>query len=455
MYAVSLANSFGMIQLLLIAIEAHIRLEQDPLDPSKHPRLRTNLGQVAAMFGFLQRGQPELGPVITRALALWPEPLRDSALRAAADPEGFWNQETWAEAWNCLEENLIDRPFGDLGPRRLVSWWGLGIQWSASFLNTYVATPAAEQFIAQFQLALCSLAQEDVALAPTQVTFDIDVRQRKSLKLTHAPSPRGGLIFSLSLPSYSDAPDDWKYALTAIATILRFCSLLSEEKFRAVFEHAMPDVPEQMFIARPYSELYREFVPPQLFLQEIRRSSAPFQDGMPFKLKEVSELAWTDGLGPTYSEREALESVRLRYIRLLNCVGVTARRLAQDTSTRGVLLGMHNRGIKDWEILSIIGNIAMNLRLGFTETEEIDDELIARGKAACEITETVQTALDPSAFTPELFASHETAFLAAHMDAWQLRPLAGFFDQAAFEQFMTVRYRMREDDLPHEDIFGW
>jgi hypothetical protein len=36
-----------------------------------------------------------------------------------------------------------------------------------------------------------------------------------------------------------------------------------------------------------------------------------------------------------------------------------------------------------------------------------------------------------------------------------LRPHAGFFDQAAFEQFMTVRYRMREDDVPHEDIFGW
>jgi hypothetical protein len=322
-------------------------------------------------------------------------------------------------------------------------------------LNTYVATLAAEQFIAEFFLALSSLAQEDLALAPTQVTFDIDVRQRKSLKMTHAPSPGGGLIFSISLPSYSDAPDDWKYVLTAISTIFRFCSLLPEEKFRAVFEHTMPAVPEQMFIVRPYSELYREFVPPQFFLQEIRRSATPFQDGMPFKLKEVSELAWTDGLGPTYSEREALESVRLRYIRLINCVGVTARRLAQDTSTRAILFGMHNRGIKDWEILAIIGNIAMNLRLRIAETEEIDDELITRGNAAFDITETVETALDPSAFTPELFASHETVFLAAHMGSWQLRSLAGLFDQAAFEQYMTVRYRMREDDLPHEDIFGW
>jgi hypothetical protein len=243
--------------------------------------------------------------------------------------------------------------------------------------------------------------------------------------------------------------------LVAIATVFRICSLLPEEKFRAIIEHALPAVPEQIFVARPYSELYREFVPAQLFFHKIRRSSAPFQDRMPFKLKEVSELAWTEGLGPTYSEREALESVRLRYIRLTDCVGVTARRLTQDISTRGILLEMHNRGKKDWEILSLIGNIAMNWRLGLAETEEIDAEMITRGKVAFEITETVETALDPSAFTPELFASYETVFLAAHMDSWQLRPFARFFDQTAFEKFMTVRYRMREDDLPHEDIFGW
>jgi hypothetical protein len=444
-----------MIQLLLIAIDAHVRLDQDPLDPLKHPRLQTNLAEVAAMLGLLQRGQPELKPTITRALALWPEPLRDSVIQAAADPEGFWNQGTWAEAWSHLEEVLIDRPFGDLGPRRSVSWRGLGIRWVARFSNTHIVTPAAEQFIAEFQIALSSLAQEDLALVPTQVTFDIDVHRGKALKLTPAPgSARGGPIFSVSLPSCNNVPPDSR-RVSAIATVFRICSLLPEQKFRAVFEHAMPAFAEGFFIVRPYSELYHEFVPSQLFLRGIRRSSAPFQDEMPFTVKEVSELAWIGGLGPTYSEREALESVRLRYDKLINCAGVTARRLAQDTSTRGILLGMHNRGMKDWEILSIIGNIAMNLRLGLADTEVVDDDLITLGKATFEITETVETALDPSDFTPELFASHETHFLAAHMGSWQLPCRAGFFDQAAFEQFMTVRYRMRDDDLPHEDIFGW
>jgi hypothetical protein len=365
-----------MIQLLLIAIAAHVRLDQDPLDPWKHPRLHTNLGQVAAMLGFLQRGQSELKPKIARALALWPEPLRDSVLHAASDPEGFWNQGTWAEAWNCVEEAVIDRPFGDLGPRRSVSWRGLGIRWIARFSNTYVDTPSAEQFIAELQCALCCLTQEDLALVPTQVTFDIDVSRRKAVKLMHVPSPGGGLNFSLSLPRYSNAPADSKYVLSAIANVFRICSLLPEKQFRAVFEHAMPALPEEIFVGRPYSELYREFLPRQLFLQQIRHSSAPVQDGMPFTVKEVSELAWTDGLGPTYSEREALESVRLRYTKLINCVGVTARRLAQDTSTRGILLGMHNRGMKDWEILSIIGNIAMNLRLGAVEIKESDNAMI-------------------------------------------------------------------------------
>jgi hypothetical protein len=277
----------------------------------------------------------------------------------------------------------------------------------------------------------------------------------ETLEVKHLPASDGGLAFSVHLPKADRSQHDWKYVLQGILIVLRTCSLLPDKDFFGAFERSMAYLPEQLFIARPYAEIYREFVPPELFLEEVRCGATGFRPDMAFSLKEQPELAWPDRLGPTYSEQRAHEDITLRYQRLLKCAGLTAKRLASDPMARAKLESMHDRGFKDWEILAIIGNIAMNLRCGYADVDEIDDDLMARSLAAFDVEETPDIALAPELFTAELFDAHEAVFIGAHVASWGLQSCEGLFDRVAFNRFMTVRYRMREDDVPHPDIFEW
>ena len=52
-------NSFGFLQLFPVLFSSHVQHDDRPFDQTKHPRLHENMGQLAVLLGFLQRGKPE------------------------------------------------------------------------------------------------------------------------------------------------------------------------------------------------------------------------------------------------------------------------------------------------------------------------------------------------------------------------------------------------------------
>ena len=110
-------------------------------------------------------------------------------------------------------------------------------------------------------------------------------------------------------------------------------------------------------------------------------------------------------------------------------------------------------GLCDWEILSIIGSIALNARASFSPSED-PASMIARAQAMYDIVETEQSALPPALFTSEQFEIHRAVFLAAHLRSWGLL-VPSHCEHSDLEKFMAVRYRMRLDDTDHTDLFGW
>jgi len=131
-----------------------------------YPEISTNLGQVAALRGFAERVGVGHVAIIDSFIEAWPASLRESAIRASHDPKGFWLNGSWDDVWKEIENSFIDRPFGDLGLSRTVSWSALGIRWSGVFNNTYNVVPLAEEFIAELQIAIAALAGNDLCLLP-------------------------------------------------------------------------------------------------------------------------------------------------------------------------------------------------------------------------------------------------------------------------------------------------
>ena len=114
---------------------------------------------------------------------------------------------------------------------------------------------------------------------------------------------------------------------------------------------------------------------------------------------------------------------------------------------------LHHKGMKDWEILSILSNVALNHRLA-DQNDLPPEQLREVGLQLIDKPEVPEDALAPGLFSDEQLELHAVTYLGAFLDGRRLRA-PSCLNPVSLEQFLTVRYRLREDDVEHPDIFGW
>jgi hypothetical protein len=442
-------NSLGFLQLFPVMLAIHAERDEMPFDFEQHPRLDENRGQLAALLGFLKRGNPDARAVVDRLPDEWPALIKDPIWEAADRPDAFWNEGSWADAWAGLEDAMLDRPFGDLGPTRSVRWQALGIDWACNFANDYQTTPHAEQMIAELQLAACALADRDLGIVPCAIIIELTVDAAATALLYTVPE-NGGCVAEITLPATDQGPDQSVDVIALFASILHCCSALVDDQIMKAFDRA---IFEPIFVGRPYSELYREFVPSYLFAEEVRHAATALDPEREFTCRAGERVAWFDGPGPTYDPEGAKVDIEYRYQRIQGSLGFTLQRLVADPDACARLKQLHDEGRKDWEILGILSNIAMNHRvnargdLSIEQWHEIAPTLIDH-------TEAFEDALAPTLFTRELIDLHGWTYLTAFLAGRELRAPACLKPEG-LERFLAARYRLREDDIDHPDWFGW
>ncbi len=442
-------NSVGFLQLFPVLLTAHLQYDDQPLDPDKHDRLHENMGQLAALLGLLERGNPSARRALDELTAHWPAPIRHPIWTAADSLDGFWNKDTWPVTLAGLEEAMLDRPFGDLCAERHVRWQALGLQWTFVFANDYRTTPTAEQLVAELQLAACALARRDLGLVPTDVTIEIAIDPEAD-NLSIAEPDDEHQAFRVTLPTADRGSEKIAEVIAVFGVVVHSCSVLGDEALMRVFDQGLI---ESIFVARPYAELFREFVPKDRFAETIRLGVTPLELEGSLTSRAGNRVPWFDGPGPNYDPDRARDDVRNRYQRTLPTLRYTLERLIHSPKVRPRLERMHERGMKDWEILSILSNIAMNARLG--ERDDLSPEQWKeRGLSLLKQAETPESALGTDLFTDDQIRTHANIYLGAFLSSWQL-PWPPCVKLNELERFLVVRYRLREDDVDHPDIFGW
>jgi hypothetical protein len=444
-------NSLGFLMTLLLAIDAHLRIDPDPMDGAVYPWVNANLSHVASLVSLVRRGQPDAEPLLTEPLAFWPEMFRDGVLALVDRPDADWNQGTFEDAWPLFAGAMSNRPFSDLGRRREVQWAALGLSWTVGFDNTYATTPIAEQFIAALQLALAAHAGIDLGLVPSDAILDFTIDdQADAFRVELDRDVPGGPRLQVVGPMRDRGAEQVEDTLAAIAIVLRQFTVLDDRVF---VERLHMEMVGQIFVARPYPEMYRFFAPEALFFEVARRATEGFRRDLAWPIEPHADLAWFDGPGPTFDEQEALDSVAKRYQAIMPAIRHTLSAMIEDPGVYARLHKLHLDGLMDWEILAIVANIAMNARI------EVDlkagrEASIAQAQAVMMVVETPETALRLNLFSDEAFEAHRNVYVGAHADSWRLRPPpAGFFRD--LEKFLVGRYRMRDLDVEHEDFFGW
>ncbi|MET4252973.1 hypothetical protein [Bradyrhizobium sp. LA6.7] len=452
-------NSLSYFNLLLIGLEAHARLDPDPLQPDKHPQVDAQLGQATALRGLAAREGGTQLAAVDKLLSEVPFPLRDPIVRASVDPSGFWLKGSWDDVWDGIEEHFLDRPFADLGTVRSTRWRAFGIRWSAVFDNDRQTNGIAEEFLACLQITLAALAGTDLCLLPIEIRLELSVsRAARRAKILHKkPSSATGSVIAIRLARRdAESPHDHTgETLAIIAEVLGQISMLPVGELLETLKEPLLTAANRIHIGRPYRELYDEFLPDERFAKTERHASSPVQPDRPHRGWQHPLLAPKDGPGPTYDPSDALTYVRARYDRGLRLAGLSIRGLMADEDRRARLRGWHEEGLKDWEILSIVLNAAVNIRHPLADDAELSPEDLDRFRRAFESKEAETTAIAASAFTDELLVTSRRLFEVAYLRAWGLDIPFPDLDEKMIETFLVDRYGLRTDDVEHPDIFGW
>lgn len=441
-------NSFAYLRAAPVLSATHLVHADHEDEGDDSERIHINIGQASALLGLLARRDAAGWAQVENITADWPPPLAELVVDGAREQSGFWNNESWDDTWEGMETGFADRPFGDVGEERNLSWEALGLRWKCRFSNDFATTPAAEQLVTELQLIACAFAQRDLGIVPDEVRIEISVgTDADEFEIEEVEA--GEASFHVRLPAADRGPDEFVHAVEVFAAALRNVSVLDDDDLMHKFNR---DLFEASFIGRPYAELFRHFFAGAGFAEALRRSIPQLDPDREFRSKRFDFVPWYDGPGPNFDPARSLLDIENRYRLTLQSLRFTVPRLMADGRSRELLEAMHLRGMKDWEILSIVGNIMLNARLRGLKVDP--QEWSVRGQEMLATPESEADAMDPGLLTAEELRLHEVIYHGVFLANWGLhapwRP-----NGAGLERFLVERFRLRDLDVEHTDIFSW
>lgn len=360
-------------------------------------------------------------------------------------------------------EELVSKPFSDLGNQRYLRFSALGIDWTLVVDNDIESVRMAEGFAAAVQVILAALARKDMCFIQTKIQVHIEKGFGSDLpdadRVESLPRNDGrewvvrlSPANALNVKQYQEFKIE---LLTMVTLILREASLLPNTDFSMSLESAFQrGLGHILAPARPYEELAAVFAP--TIETEISgcRFNAPW-DCREGKFLPHDELKWQCGPGPTYSRKEAEEILKKRYQSLASGLRITMVRLASSKEFHKTLQTLRSNGWLDWHILIAIFNIVINHRnpvdLAEHSLEEGKERLT---KAALQVESGADAPIPLGLLSIDNIDQHRRTAMMSLVDFWGLECQQQTPDFPAIEQFLAERYGYWDDDVPHDDPFA-
>lgn len=384
----------------------------------------------------------------------------DQLREMLAEMDG-WSEQEWSER---TDDQLDGRPYADLGARREIRFCALGLAWTISCANRYLAVAAAERLAAAAQVLCADLAGNELLLLPTAIEINVELLPVGEPAETHERRSSQGCRRTVQLSSVDegeslDPEQVTRELMEVLVSVLLELSLLSSDAFMTVVERSFAGgITHKLCPVRPYDELvpYGE----ERFESLPRRTvSPPLVAGRP-PAKCHAEMAWRSAPGPGYSAEQAREMLSTRYEQLPALMPVTLSALRGDRRFATTVALVRQRGWLDWHILTAIFNLTMQVRLGRAGLNSMEAQATEHGRqAAKDLVFTPEAEDDPPVplaplLNIEWLDQGRQMALASLMMHWELDLHAGQFDVKAAEQLLAERYGYWTDDIEHRDPFA-
>lgn len=448
-------------ELMPLILSSHYEFLNDPDNWEEHERLQATVYHFFVARALCKALNGDSATALMNAplaAVSMPEDLAKELLIPSTELTKFETFST-TQLRDEVQREFFGVPLSDTGPTRAYAWAALGIQWRVTCPNSYDTICLVEQFVAILQIALADLAQRDLCLLPTSVSIQVELKaiRRAGFELLPGNSATG---MKVTLPKMNAASLDelegMQQDVCSIAlAVLTQCSCLSDKDLIRRLDRAFRDgLTSKVFIVRPYSELFAQFVDPAEYDMRRAASLGPL-DADTYVIRSAPELAWLDTPGPGYTPEKARIALRNRYEHGARPITTTLARLRGNPRFREWVAQHRAEGRKDWWILLVLMNTILNFRarLGVApnDVQALRQYL---SKALYE-----EEPADAVEFPVEILFSEEakmsaSTFMVTTAKVWNLTVRSRTPDIKAIEKLLSTRYGQATDDLEHDDPFS-
>lgn len=416
---------------------AHVQFETQLWDIEEHEHLGWMCGAAASILAW---GHEHSHALEAKARETVPPPLADvvDALASSvnpADPPGG------------------ERAVVDAGERRTWVWKGLGVTWRISWSNTRENTAVAEALGAFIQLLVVDVSTHDLEVLPMEVSVEVEVVDTGPVGLKESRRPNIDWDFRTRRTETSDSRT--LSGLLAAASLRLLGSVCLTPELLTVLERRFEaGLVDKTLVVRSYSHLYLALVAEATYAETMLALRDEGIAGVRPADDPVTHLRWRDGVAGGYAQKDVPQMLRNRYQAGTLSTQKTLPRLAQDGSFRSTVASLREQGWLGWQIASAIGCLTAARVLQAEFGREWPFHPTARERMGSMTHDAEER--DPG--IPATEYSEKALLNQMQMNMMSTLATLGLRlherrvgDVEAVREYLAVRFRFFEDDLPELD----
>lgn len=252
--------------------------------------------------------------------------------------------------------HLVDRPFSDLGKRRAISFYALGIKWTIVFNNDFKTNAAGEQFASILQILLTELASTDfdfqLLIAPVKIHLVLSDQKSSPVQ---TPSNEEFVWKVYVQEQQTNSSDEiqamYSRMLGNAAILLYELSLLKREEFFDLFKTFIDtrQVKEKSLVENGYERIYKAINDEEKFDQATRDLIEPPELDIDLP-KPNPVLLERKGVSSKYDPVKSLEHISDRYKNSLPHFHLTLDHYKNDYFFHSWIKELREGGLLDWHI---------------------------------------------------------------------------------------------------------
>lgn len=449
-------NYFDLLSFLLptlFLVKKEVNLYED--DDTKSIILHASVIKYV-----VQRFAPELTHVVNFKSSNWGW-LNEELEEVLKIAKPHYDNLSDDEFWTNIESQLLYRPFSGLGEYRVVQFSSYGIEWKFKFLNDYESNSVAEQFIANLQILIVELADDDLHLLKSDVEISIETVQGESLHFEKIPSNENNQ-WKIILPINDRLDTDYLTKLTLEYNAFAFAillnqSLLPQEEFRKIMKASLDEnFLSKVFFGKRYEDYFRQFYDSKNFrLGKKEIFNPPFKNKV-FRSKNHSLFKWRDSVSEKYKLEKRVVNIKARYKNCKSILEITLPKVLLLKSFKATVISLRQEGWLDWQILSALANAVISYKVSIFFPHQTIEDVGKNLFEFAQLSETQSyTPIPEDVFSFENIHRHLPVLVSTLLHANSLENHNETPNLSSIQEFLNKRFLLNDVEIQELSPFNF